>query len=268
MPASPPLMPTMTLPSTASGAAVIAWPVGLSPTCTAQRSVPDLRVERDEIAVERADVDRVVEDGDAAVDAREPEVEHAGGDRAHPFPQRLAALQIQRGHVGRARRDVHHAVGDDRRRFHRSRCPAADRPRPAAAARRSKASICVSGENRCELNEPGVHQPLAVLSRAMSRRRRRTPTVVAQPFRRCPGSHRAPLSVARYATRSSSSAGGQSRAYDGISVASSSRSSARQRPTSRSVCTVPRASRMWIQNTSSFTRMPRIYVAGSPVRRA
>src|SRR5262245_47652633 len=40
MPASPPLMPTMTLLSTTSGAAVTAWPVGLSPTWTAQRWTP------------------------------------------------------------------------------------------------------------------------------------------------------------------------------------------------------------------------------------
>src|ERR1043166_743956 len=34
-------MPTMILPSTASGAAVIAWPVGLSPTGVVHRSTPD-----------------------------------------------------------------------------------------------------------------------------------------------------------------------------------------------------------------------------------
>ena len=58
-----------------------------------------LRVERDQIAVERADVDRVVEDGDAAVDAREAEVQHARRDRPRPFPQRLAALQIERATI-------------------------------------------------------------------------------------------------------------------------------------------------------------------------
>src|SRR5262245_35738170 len=40
MPASPPLMPTITLLSTTSGAAVMAWPVGLSPTWTAHRCTP------------------------------------------------------------------------------------------------------------------------------------------------------------------------------------------------------------------------------------
>ena len=40
MPASPPLMPTITLSPTTSGAAVIECPVGFSPTCTDQRSMP------------------------------------------------------------------------------------------------------------------------------------------------------------------------------------------------------------------------------------
>ena len=96
MPASPPLMPTMTLSSTTSGAAVIEWPVGLSPTWTDPALDARLRVERDEIAVERADVDGVVEDRDAAVDAREAEVQHARGDRPRPFPERLAAPQVER----------------------------------------------------------------------------------------------------------------------------------------------------------------------------
>ena len=42
MPASPPLMPTMILPSRASGAPVIEWPVLLSATTVSQRRAPDL----------------------------------------------------------------------------------------------------------------------------------------------------------------------------------------------------------------------------------
>ena len=40
MPASPPLIPTSTLSSTTSGAAVMEWPDALSPTGTIHRSVP------------------------------------------------------------------------------------------------------------------------------------------------------------------------------------------------------------------------------------
>ncbi len=40
MPASPPLMPTITLSFTASGAIVIEWPVSLSATGTSQRTAP------------------------------------------------------------------------------------------------------------------------------------------------------------------------------------------------------------------------------------
>ena len=55
-------MPTMTLSSTTSGAAVMA--VAGRVVADVDRPALDAgrRVERDEIAVERADVDRVVED--------------------------------------------------------------------------------------------------------------------------------------------------------------------------------------------------------------
>ncbi len=45
MPASPPLMPMITFPSRASGAAVMLWPVLLLATSTSQRTAPE-RVSR------------------------------------------------------------------------------------------------------------------------------------------------------------------------------------------------------------------------------
>ena len=67
MPASPPLTPTTTLPSMASGAdgdRVAQRVVGHlhAPAHGARR-----RIEGHEVRVERADVDAVVEQGDAAV---------------------------------------------------------------------------------------------------------------------------------------------------------------------------------------------------------
>ena len=162
MPASPPLMPTIILSSTTSGAAVIEWPVGFSPTWTDPALDARARVERDEVAVERADVHHVVEDGHAAVHAREAEVQHARRNRPRPFPHRLAALQIQRGDRGRAGRDVHHAVDDDRRRSRPSRCPAADTPRPAAAARRCRRDLLQRRE-AVRAVRARVHRPLALL---------------------------------------------------------------------------------------------------------
>ena len=41
MPASPPLVPTMTFPSIARGASVNEWPVALSATCVSQRTDPE-----------------------------------------------------------------------------------------------------------------------------------------------------------------------------------------------------------------------------------
>ena len=237
MPASPPLMPTMILSSTTSGAAVIAWPVGLSPTCTDPALDAGLRVERDQIAVERADVDRVVEDGDAAVDAREAEVQHARRDRPRPFPERLAALQIERGDRRRARRDVHHAVGDERRALRPSRRPAADTPTAGFSRATLSGVICVSGEKRCELYDARVHQPLAVLreQRATARRATSDASAQRQPTRRAAAF--AVRSVVRSFRTSQRREirdqivelrGREPRAYDGISVASSSRSSSRE----------------------------------------
>jgi hypothetical protein len=91
-------MPTITLSSTMSGDRVSGRVVA-----DVHRPALDARpgVERDEEAVERADVDGVVEDGDAAVDARKTEVEHARRDRPCPFPERLAAAEIECADGGR-----------------------------------------------------------------------------------------------------------------------------------------------------------------------
>ena len=74
-------------------------------------------VERDQVAVEGADEQRVVEHRHPAVDAREAEVEHAAGDWTIPFPQRFAAAHIDRRDRRRASRHVQHAVREQRRRF-------------------------------------------------------------------------------------------------------------------------------------------------------
>ena len=120
MPASPPLIPTSTLSSTTSGAAVIEWPDRVVANRDDPPFTPAACVQRYEIAVERADIDHVVEDRHATVDARKPEVQHAPRNRSRPLPQRPAAFHAQRNHRRRTGRDIHHAVHDDRRAFQRT----------------------------------------------------------------------------------------------------------------------------------------------------
>ena len=77
-----------------------------------------LGVERDQLGVERADIDLVVIDGDAAIVGAAAE----GRDRAElglEVPDLLAGLGVERVDVAERRGDIHHAVDDDRRRLER-----------------------------------------------------------------------------------------------------------------------------------------------------
>jgi hypothetical protein len=67
MPYSPPPTPTITLSLTASGACVSEYPALASATCVFHSGRPGLRVDGDEIGVERSHVERVAEHRQAAV---------------------------------------------------------------------------------------------------------------------------------------------------------------------------------------------------------
>ena len=79
---SPPATPMMTLFFTTSGAAVIALAFLRSPTATSQITAPGLSIERDQVRVERAHVEPVAEDREAAVHG-------TAADRAEKFGGRV-----------------------------------------------------------------------------------------------------------------------------------------------------------------------------------
>ena len=77
-----------------------------------------LGVERDQLGVERGDIDLVAVDRDAAIVGAAA----IGRDRPHlvlVMPHLLAGLGVERIDVVERGGDVHHAVDDDRRGLHR-----------------------------------------------------------------------------------------------------------------------------------------------------
>ena len=77
-----------------------------------------LGVERHEFGVERADIDLVLIDGDAAIVRSAAEGRHRA-ELGLEVPNFRAGLGVECVHVAEGRGDIHHAVDDDRRRLHR-----------------------------------------------------------------------------------------------------------------------------------------------------
>ena len=75
------------------------------------------RIERDEVRVERADVDRVVEHRDAAIHPRETDVLDLVRHVRRPGPDSLAGARIERRHRTRRFGEIHDPVDDERRRL-------------------------------------------------------------------------------------------------------------------------------------------------------
>ena len=76
-----------------------------------------LCVERDEMRVDRRDVDRVAENCDAAIRREKADREQVGRQRRGPSPDRLAGAHVEGRDRGRRLGDVHDAVDNDRRRL-------------------------------------------------------------------------------------------------------------------------------------------------------
>ena len=172
MPASPPLIPTMTLSPTASGAAVMACPVGLSPTWTAHRWAPDANVQRHEVAIERPDIDRIAENRYTAVHAWEAKVQHPRRNRTAPLPYWPAALRSSATTLAgpdvtymtpSATTGVAFQRSGTWRLIHPERPEQADRFRRDLGERRK--AVCAI--------RPAVHQPMTVTGRVARQPRRR-----------------------------------------------------------------------------------------------
>ncbi len=76
-----------------------------------------LGVERDQAAVERADIDLVLPDGHAPVHRAAAGVDLPGAGVRIEAPQVLAGARVERPHLGEVGRDVDHPVMDDRGRL-------------------------------------------------------------------------------------------------------------------------------------------------------
>ncbi len=78
------------------------------------------RVEGDQMRVERADIDGVVKDRNAAIHARETDVLDVVRHVGRPGPQGFAGAGIERRNRTGRLRDVHDPVDDDRRGLHQA----------------------------------------------------------------------------------------------------------------------------------------------------
>ena len=173
------------------------------------------RVQGDQIAVERPDVDGAVDDGDTAVDAGEAQIQHAWCNRPAPLPEGPPAADAQRDDRRRTRRDVHRPVGHDRRALQRAGA------RRLVDPRRTETRNIVDGNLRewrkaVSLVRSRIREPLASRAPVVCRRDRRLLRKQWHTHRRGKREnhpsclHRAPLRLARYATRSSNSAADRS----------------------------------------------------------
>ena len=133
---SAPPLPMMTLPLTMRGAPVIAYSTCRSGVvCRTHTTAPGGRVERDEAAVEQADVDPALVERDAAIGraaitAGRRRRGRPGYARVPPPLQRAGARVEREDHAPGAAR-VEHAVVDERGRFDLA-AAAGDVPRPRA----------------------------------------------------------------------------------------------------------------------------------------
>ena len=197
-----------------------------------------LRVQRDQIPVERPHVHGAVENRHAAVHPRKSEAAHRRRNRTTPFPDRPAVLQRQRGDAGRTGRDVHDVVRHNRCRFEAAGAGWLVHPDGAQAPDVLRRDLC---ERRKSLGaiRPGVHQPLTRLRCGVGqarradlgpKRRERQQTqrgddrhlLLHHPRHGSPRGF--PLRLAKYVTRSSSSVAESREAYEGMNVALGSRS--------------------------------------------
>ena len=178
------------------------------------------RIERHQIPIERADIDGIAGNRHAAVHPGKSEIEDAGGNRPAPFPQRPSAAEIESDHMRRRRRHVHDAAGHNRRAFERTDAGWLIHPqRPQA--RDSGGRKLGQRRKAVRLVRTRIHRPFALFRLAGrpggNRLRRQDCTQCDEQNRRgsgrsspeseSPPNHNRPRRLARYATRSSSSAG-------------------------------------------------------------
>src|SRR5262249_1930454 len=69
-----------------------------------------LRVERNQVTIERADIDGVVQNRHAAIRLAKADCFNESRDVAPPRPERSPRARVERGDDGRRLADVHHAV--------------------------------------------------------------------------------------------------------------------------------------------------------------
>ena len=119
MPYSPPPTPTITLSFTTSGAMADRVAVRDLGDLDVPERAAGLRVDRDEVRVERAHEQRVAEDREAAVVGAAADLD-VRRDGVLVDPEDAAGLRVERDHVVRPLREVHDAVDDERRRLPRS----------------------------------------------------------------------------------------------------------------------------------------------------
>ena len=121
-----------------------------------------LRIERDQPAVEGADVDLARPDGDAAVDHVAASLGAVrSGDLRIELPQELAGPGVEGEHVAPGARRVHHAVDHDRRGLHAARGSARDvvRPRETELAHVGRRDLRQRAEALLPIR-PSVAQPV------------------------------------------------------------------------------------------------------------
>src|SRR6185437_368164 len=123
-------------------------------------------VERDELGVERRHIDLVVIDGDAAVVGAAA----IGRDRTHlvlVFPDFLAGLGVERVDVVEGGRDIHHAIGDDRRSLHRIHDVGLENPGDVQAPDVARIDLAGGIEAVLPVIGVGLQEVLAVLGGAV-----------------------------------------------------------------------------------------------------
>ena len=123
-----------------------------------------LGVERDQLGVERRNIDLVAIDRDAAI-VRAAAI---GRDRTHlvlVFPHLLARLGVERIDVVERGRDIHHAVDDDRRSLHRIENVGLEYPGDMQALDVARGDLLGGMEARLRVVSIGLQEIGAVVGR-------------------------------------------------------------------------------------------------------
>ncbi len=170
-----------------------------------------LRIERDQMIVDRREIDLIVEHRDSTVRREEPDRNEIPRHHRHVMPERLSRARVQRRDVARRLRHVHDAVHNEGRRLHHPASAHLVGPGYPQARHVLRRDLL---ESRKTLRPvvAAVHQPIVRLGIRLLeafvgdlREARQRETQREDKDEMSGGFHWTPFKLERYATRSSRS---------------------------------------------------------------